>query len=76
MRMLSDARCPRRRMPHLFALFVLVLTVVALAMLFLTPPAALGQADAAPARAALAQSIPAGTAVPTPAAAAPGWGWE
>ncbi len=41
MRMLADATCPRRRMATLFAYLALVLTVVALAMLFLAPPASL-----------------------------------
>lgn len=71
MRMLADATCPRRRIVELFAFLVLVLTVVALAVLFLAPPAALGQAGAAPARIPLAQKSQAAAAVPTPAAAAP-----
>lgn len=72
MRMLADATCPRRRIAHLFALFVLVLTVVALAVLFLAPPDALGQTGAAPAGSRPGHGAQASAAEPTSAAAAPG----
>ena len=44
MRMLADATCPRRRIANLFALLALVLTVVALGVLFLAPPSSLARA--------------------------------
>ncbi|MGB9144543.1 MAG: hypothetical protein WCC14_01860 [Acidobacteriaceae bacterium] len=51
MRMLADATWPGRRIANLSAFLVLVLTVVALAVLFLAPHAAPGQGATAPAAA-------------------------
>ncbi len=66
MEMIADAICPRRRIAQLFAFLALVLAVVALAVLFLAPPDALGQNASPSAALAKAGAAPA----PAPAAAA------